>query len=470
MTPSITDRRPQQRMVTGLLVVGGGAAGVATAVTAARQGVEVTLVERYGFCGGGAVAGMSGTICGLYMASDAPDAKPRQLVQGFAAEFARRMTAAGGLTPPVRYGKTYSLVHDPLAWRNVADALLAEAGVRVLFHTLVTDVLLDGGERVAGVQAYTKEGKYRIEAALTVDASGDADLSAMAGFATTMGHEGVVQNPTMIFRLQGVDVQRFLSVYGPDAILGDAVSREIVEQNASGKYKLPRAKVFLFPSPRSGELLCNCTRVTGADGRELNSIYVRDFTEAEIEGRKQVAEYARFFRDHLAGCEKSWVNDTGVQVGVRQTRQIAGVGTLTNDDVVVASKFATGIARSAWPIELHAGAKPRLTWLIDDYYEIPYECLVPLRGESLLVAGRCLSAQHEAMASARVTAQCFSYGHAIGHAAALAVREKIAPRAIDGVALRAILNRDGAGLDVAPPRAALGKAASVATSRILATR
>ena len=447
---AITDARPAEQFATQVLVVGGGAAGVATAVTAARKGLRVTLLERYGFCGGGAVAGMSGTICGMYLASDSPDSKPELLVRGFAGEFAQRMTAAGGLTPPVRYGKSFSLVHDPLAWRNVADAMLAEAGVRVMFHTLVTEVLLDGGERVAGVQAYTKQGKFQIDADVTVDASGDADLFAMAGLAMSMGHEGIVQNPTMIFRIQGVDVPRFLAAYGPDSILGDAVSRQIVELNASGAYKLPRAKVFLFPSPRSGELLCNCTRITGADGRELNSIYVRDFTEAEIEGRKQVAEYARFFRDHLTGCEKSWVNDTGVQVGVRQTRQIDGVATLANADVVRGAKFATGIARCAWPIEMHTGSKPKLTWLIDDYYEIPYECFVPKVGESLLAAGRCLSAQHEAMASARVTAQCFSYGHAIGHAAALAVQEKIAPRRIDGATLRDILNRDGAGLGKPP--------------------
>ncbi|MEO8740099.1 MAG: FAD-dependent oxidoreductase [Casimicrobiaceae bacterium] len=453
MKPSraITDLRPGGHFSTQVLVVGGGAAGVATAITAARAGLEVTLLERYGFCGGGAVAGMSGTICGMYLASDAPGSKPELLVRGFAGEFAQRMIAAGGLTPPVRYGKSFSLVHDPLAWRNVADALLAEAGVRVMFHTLVTEVLLDGGERVAGVQAYTKQGKFQIEADVTIDASGDADLFAMAGFATRMGHEGVVQNPTMIFRIQGVDVPRFLAAYGPDSILGDAVSRQIAELNASGAYKLPRAKAFLFPSPRPGELLCNCTRVTGADGRELNSIYVRDFTEAEIEGRKQVAEYARFFRDHLTGCEGSWVNDTGVQVGVRQTRQIDGVGMLANNDVVRGAKFASGIARSAWPIEMHAGAKPKLTWLIDDYYEIPYECFVPKYGESLLAAGRCLSAQHEAMASARVTAQCFSYGHAIGHAAVVVVQEKIAPRRIDGGALRDILNRDGAGLGAPRP-------------------
>src|ERR1700726_317842 len=93
----VTDRRPSERISTEVLVVGGGAAGVAAAVTAARQGLRVILVERYGFCGGGAVAGMSGTICGMFMASEAPSAPPQQLVHGFAAEFARRMTAAGGL-------------------------------------------------------------------------------------------------------------------------------------------------------------------------------------------------------------------------------------------------------------------------------------------------------------------------------------------------------------------------------------
>ena len=156
-----TDLRPVTQLRTELLVVGGGAAGVAAAITAARQGLAVTLIERYGFCGGGAVAGLSGTICGLFMASDRPAAPPEPLVHGFAAEFAQRMTAAGGLTAPVRYGKTYSLVHDPLAWRKVADAMLAEAGVRVLFHATASEVLLEGGERIGGVQAYSKQGNCR---------------------------------------------------------------------------------------------------------------------------------------------------------------------------------------------------------------------------------------------------------------------------------------------------------------------
>lgn len=443
----VRDARPMTRIDTDLLVVGGGAAGVAAAVTAARQGLRVVVLERYGFCGGGAVAGLSGTICGLYEAAESADSRPTQIVHGFADEFVRLMTARGGLTGAVRYGKTFTRVHDPLVWREVADDLLQQAGVKVLLHTLVTDVLMDGGERVAGVLAWTKQGRVEVRAGLTVDASGDADVVALAGLPFTVGLEGHVQNPTMIFRLQGVDVEQFLAACGPDSILGESVSKAIAAANASGRYRLPRAKIFLFPTPRPGELLCNATRIVGRDGRELNPLFVDDITEAEIEGRRQVREYERFIRDHLAGCASAWVNDTGVQVGVRQTRQVSGVATLANDDVVTGAKRADGVARSPWPIELHSGEKPRLSWLFNDYYEIPYACFVPERGESLLVAGRCLSAQHEAMASARVTAQCFSYGHAIGHAAAIALHENCAPRAIPGEALRHRLNQDGARLD-----------------------
>lgn len=269
----------------------------------------------------------------------------------------------------------------------------------------------------------------------------------MTGLDTNCGSDGMVQNPTMMFRLQGVDVPRFLAAYGPDSIMVGEVADLIHRYDNSGDYRLPRKKVFLFPTPRPGELLCNATRVTGAGGRELNCIYAEDISEAEMEGRLQVREYARFFRDHLAGCENAFINDTGVQVGVRQTRQIVGRATLANLDVLSGAKCGTGVARSAWPIELHSGNKPKLEWLFDDYYEIPFGCFVPTHGLGLLATGRCLSAEHEAMASARVTAQCFSYGQAVGLAAAMASREKIEPRDLDGAEIRTSLNRLGARLD-----------------------
>lgn len=439
------DLRPAQTLQADVFVAGGGAAGLAAAVTAARQGCRVVLAERYGFCGGGAVAGLSGTVCGLYEATDDAAAPPRQVVHGFVDDFLTVMRQRGGIGEPLRYGKTFTRVHDPLVWREAADALLRDAGVEVIYHALVTDVLMEG-ERVLGAQLYTKEGKLRVEAPVTIDASGDADLVAMAGFPTFMGDQGRVQNPTMIFRLCGVDVARFRAAYGDDTIMPAEVSRQIAHANEQG-FRLPRAKIWLFPTTRPGELLCNCTRITGPDGRELNAVLYRDFSDAEMQGRDQVREYARFFRSHLAGCEESWVNDTGVQVGVRQTRQARGVAILRNGDILSGAKHPDGIARSPWPIELHSGDRPRVEWLLNDYYEVPFGCFLPERGEGLLTAGRCLSAEHEAVASARVTAQCFSYGHAIGHAAVLAAREGVSTRDLRGAEIRALLNRDGAGLD-----------------------
>ena len=428
-----------------VVVVGGGAAGVAAAETAARRGFQVLLIERYGFCGGAAVGGMSGTVCGMYLASDRERNRPEQVVFGFTEKFRASMAASGGITAPQRYGKTWTVTHDPLVWREVADRLLRDAGVRVLFHSLVVGVVMEE-ERVHGVVVESKAGRGVVAARIVVDASGDADVVYRAGFDYTMGQDGVVQNPTMIFRLGGVDVARFWRYWGPDTICSAEVSRLIAEANASGRYALPRAKIWLFPTPRPGELLCNATRLVGEDGRALDPTDPADLTEGELVGRRQVREYARFLRDHIPGCEASFVNDTGVQIGVRQTRSIVGVARLTNDDVLAHRKRPDGIARSPWPIELHSGERPKLEWVLDDYYEVPYAALLPVRGENLLVAGRCFSAEHEALASARVTAQCFSYGHAAGMAAVTAIESGRRLREIDGEELRELLDADGARL------------------------
>jgi glycine/D-amino acid oxidase-like deaminating enzyme len=438
------DRRPVGRLSADVVVVGGGAAGVAAATVAARHGHSVILLERYGFCGGGAVAGLSGTVCGLYEATEA-NRIPEQVVFGFADEFVRRLDARGGLGPALKYGKTLTRVHEPLAWRETADDFLADAGVRTIYHAVATGVLAEG-DHVQGLQVWTKQGPVEVRAGVVVDASGDADVAAMAGLPTFVGDRGRVQNPTMIFRMAGVDVAAFLAAHGADTIMPQAVVDLIGEANGRG-YRLPRSKIWLFPTTRPGELLCNCTRIVGGDGRELNTLLMDDFAEAEFEGRRQVREYERFFRDRLAGCGQAYVNDTGVQVGVRQTRQIRGASLLSNDDVVAARKSADGIARSPWPIELHSGAKPMVRWVLEDFYEVPYGCLVPEAGEGVIAAGRCLSAEHEAVASARVTAQCFSYGHAAGLAASVSLREGVPLRAIRGADLRELLNREGARLD-----------------------
>jgi len=427
-----------------VLVVGAGAAGVAAATVAAEGGADVLIVEKYGFAGGAAVAGMSGTICGMYLAADDPAAPPRQVVFGFTERFASRLRDRGGLTSPQRYGKTFTSAHDPLMWREVADELLASAGARILFHTDVVEVIVEDG-RYRGVVVASNAGLGVIRARRIVDASGDGAIVARGGGEWWFGDDGRIQNPTMFFRIGNVDLERFWDAWGADTICPAWVTERIAAARERG-LDLPRNKIWIFDTGRAAELLVNATRLVGDGGRMLNVIDPVDFTIAEISGRAQVREYARFLREEVPGCEDVYVVDTGVEAGVRQTRTIRGIQTLRNDDVLDARKSADAVVRSPWPIELHDGERPKLHWIIDDYYEVPYGTLVPAVGEDVIVAGRCLSAEHEALASARVTAQCFEYGHAAGVATLISLEREIDYRAITGRAVGDRMIRSGSAL------------------------
>ncbi|MDF8360612.1 FAD-dependent oxidoreductase [Achromobacter anxifer] len=427
-----------------VLVIGGGAAGVAAATTAAEAGMRTLILERYGFFGGAAVAGMSGTICGMYLASDTQH-QPQQIVTGFTERFRAALQARGGVTGPQRYGKTWTVTHDPLMWSETADQLVEDAGAKVLFHTSVSGAIMRD-DACTGVVLESAAGRSMVLAKRIIDASGDAAVIARAGYRYVFGDQGKIQNPTMFFRMGQVDIPKFLDYWGDDTINPPKVSEAIEQADAAGRYALPRKKIWIFPTTRPGELLVNATRLTSRDGHMMNVINPEDFTEAEIDGRRQVRQYAAFLNDNVPGCEDSYVVNTGTQVGVRQTRSIVGVETLTNDDVLSCRKRADGICRVPWPIELHAGEKPKLHWLLDDYYEVPYLALVPEHGENLIVAGRCLSAEHEALASARVTAQCFEYGRAAALAAVLSIESGRRLRDLAGGEIRARMLALGSNL------------------------
>ena len=426
---------------TDVLICGGGPAGVAAATACGRAGLSTLLAEKNGFCGGGAVAGLSGTICGLYTASDNV---PQQLVYGFAEEFCARLRKRKGLTRPQRYGKTLVLTHDPLAWREVADDLLEEAGVRKLYHTTITDVRKNEA-RIEGVDMFSSAGPTRITCKLVIDATGDGTASALAGCSFRCGSNGNVQYPTMMFRLCNVNVDRFLEYYGEDTICPEKMTSAIRELNAAGTYAMPRDKVWIFPTPHPGTLLVNATRADGG-GTALNPLYPGDKTMAEVSGRRAVRDFARFMKEQIPGCEQSFVIDTGTEVGIRQTRSIDTRAILTSDDVVRCVKRKDGILKCAWPVELHSGSNPKLHWLLDEHYELSYFSLVPKDLDNLLVAGRCIGAEHEALASVRVTAQCFEMGHAAGLAATLALDERTPFRAMDTDALRNRLRKDGSNI------------------------
>ena len=424
-----------------VVVVGGGPAGIAASTTAAELGHRTLLIERLGYCGGAAVSGMSGTVCGLYMTVEEPRrTQPRQVIFGFAERFRAALEAAGGVTRPQIYGKTWVVTHDCASYKRVATDLIRAAGVHALYHSQVIDVLADDGAPGALV-LHTKSGFATLSATRIIDASGDADVVFKSGLHTTKGNNGVIQNPTMMFKIGNVDVPRYLDYWGEDTI-----SPPKVISMLEARDELVRKKVWLFPTVNPREVLVNATKITGFDGRPLDVTDPVDHTEAEQFSIYQARAFFGFLKENVPGCENAYFIDYGAEVGVRQTRSIDGIDRLMNDDVVRTRKRPDCIARSSWPIELHYGAKPKTEWLIDDYYEVPFGTLVPKEGRNVIVAGRCLSAEHEALASCRVTAQCFEYGRAAALATDLSIREDLSFQEIDGVAVAERMRaHDGTG-------------------------
>lgn len=413
-----------------ILVAGGGPAGVAAAYAAASKGYNVTLIEQYGFLGGAAVAGLSGTFCGLFYGSDTGDIKKIPLttvMETFLSEMGRRH----GITGPQQYGKTFTLTHNPLVWKEVAEQMLLSVGVQIIYHTTIIDTI-QKENLVQGVLLHHRGGIYRLLAKRIIDATGDGEIIYKGQFAYTIGQNGIVQNPTMIFRLANVDMERYVAYWGKDTICPDKVTELLTYYNGKDGYILPRNKIWIFDTPNPNELLVNATMMLGNNGENLNSLKYQSFTKAEIDGRKQVRSYERFLKNYIPGCAQAYINSTGTEVGIRQTRTAVCEAQLTVDDVIHKKKDKDGIARVAWPIELHAGEKPRLEWIINDYYEIPYKALVPKTAENVIVAGRNICAEHVALASARVTIPCLQMGEAAGFAAALSLQKNCSFREIHG--------------------------------------
>ena len=405
-----------------ICIIGAGASGLAAAIAAARLNLSVWLVEKYGFSGGATVAGLSGTICGLFSSGE----KPEQIVFGFADEFYRALKDKNGVVAPVSFGKTKLLPHDSLKWKEIADEMLLANKCRVLYHTHFLKAFTDVSGKITALLLKGQEGQFVVKPAFVIDASGDADVVHSIAGATTIGNNGLVQTPTMIFKMGNVDMRTFLQLDPAE------LDRMVAAADRAGDYQLPRHHVYIFPLPNSGEVLCNMTRITRKDGSIPLGTNSGDLSFAEMEGRKQAREYARFLVDRIPAFERAYMADTGVQVGIRQTRSIVGKGRLLNTDVIAGRKDKNAVTFSAWPIEMHAADGVGIHYLLDDYYDIPFETLIPKDAVNILAAGRCMSAEHEALASARVTAQCFGMGYAAGAACGLMLRENMTAAALTG--------------------------------------
>jgi hypothetical protein len=387
-----------------VLVVGGGSAGSSAAIAAARTGARTLVVERFGFLGGTGAAVLD-TFYGYYT----PGSVERKVVGGVPDEVAEGLEARGVLLKrPNTYGAGAGLTYDPEVLKVVWDELVSQSGARVLFHCYFADVLRDG-PRVTGVIVGTKRGLRAIRASVIVDASGDADVVARAGAPfEDSGALGIAQSLTTTFKVINVDVPKATAFPKKELWARMAVASD---------YELPRKEGSAHITPMHGVMVTNMTRVAGVDATDPDAL-----SKAEMEGRKQALEYMRFLRDQIPGYEHAELGGLSVGIGVRETRRIQGEYWITKEDVLSARKFADGIAQCGAPIEEHhAGGDTKWEYLPDgETVDIPYRALQPLTLENVLVAGRCLSASHEAHASIRSIGQCMAMGQAAGLAAAMA--------------------------------------------------
>ena len=425
-----------------VMVAGGGPAGIAAAVCAARHGARTLLVERYGFLGGMGTAGGVTNFAGLY---GKRGGETVQLVHGIVDELLARIDHLGGLNAPQDglQGRIRVRSYDIPAYKCAADQLMQAAGVRLLFHALVVGVSRDAPGHLAAAIVETKSGRGVVRARWFIDASGDADLAHHAGVPHELGDgHGDALYPSTMFRVGGVDADRALAAIGSFGAI-DALMRE-----AADRYQFPREGAIVRPQRNRSEWRVNVTQVANAQGRAVDATDAWQLSAGEVEGRRQVIEYLRFLRAEVPGFERCELIDIGTQLGVRETRRVHGAYRLSGDDVQHGARFADTVGLNAWPIERHAAG--RVEWAFphdpdNSHNQLPWRMLVPDGVANLLVAGRCASMTHEGQSAARASGACFVMGQAAGTAAALMLSQGLSTSSVVD-ALQIALRRDGVDL------------------------
>lgn len=421
-----------------VLVVGGGPAGLAAAVSAARHGARTLLVERYGFLGGMGTAGGVTNFAGLY---GRRGGVMQQLVHGVADELLARIDALGGLNAPQDglQGRIRVRSYDVAAYKCAADGLLLDAGVELLFHAWAAGVSMAEG-RIDAVLLETKSGRQAVRARQVIDCSGDADIAHFAGAPTTLGDgAGEMLYPSTMFRIGGVDAARAL------AAVGEFKAIDALMDAAAGRYDFPRRGAILRPQRNPTEWRANVTQLRNAQGRAVDATDARQLSAAEVEGRRQIVGYMRFLRAEVPGFEQAEISEIAAQVGVRETRRVHCLHMLGGEEVLAGTRFDDSIGLNAWPVEKHVAGGVEWAFPHDpanSFNQLPYRMLVPVAVDNLLVAGRCAGMEHLGQSAARASGACFVMGQAAGTAAALRVAGRFSVPE-----LQRLLRADGARLE-----------------------
>ena len=434
-------------METDIVVVGGGTTGPLAAISAARRGKKVVMIERFGSLGGVLTLGLNTKPSGA-------------LVGGLPLEIWNLARSAGGAgSDYMAMTKTGNVKiaspTDPEIMKMLLTRLCVEAGVQILFETFVSAPLVEDGA-VTGVVIESKAGRQFIAAKVVIDCSADADMAAKANAPFVMGSgtkDTKMQPVSMYFTMSNVDIRKLAKwARTSDDIPARAIpdTEEALDYNLwltgfnktlqkwqkDTGVKLQRDNITLKTA--GGIMYVNGTRVLGVD-----VFSPKEFTEAIVECYRQIEGVARCLRETIPGFEHSRIGQVSPILGVRETRHIKGEYTLTGADTVEGHHFDDSIAADASALDIHDPKGGDVDFQSLPPYEIPYRCLLPMGIEGLLVAGRCISADHDAHARSRNMPACMATGQAAGIAAAVAIDEGVAVRKVNVGRVQAILREMG---------------------------
>ncbi len=426
------------RAEVDILVVGGGPAGIMAAEAAAQdKNLKVMLLEQRGFLGGNLVLGLP--ILSFL------DADGNQVIKGATQRFVDRLAARGMATGHKRCKLHMSLTMvDPEEVKTEAWKIMEESGVDVLMYVFVSDAIVEDG-KVKGVIIESKAGREAILAKTVIDCSGDADVAYRAGVECTKGDEkGLMQPPTLMFLMRGVNLPQVrdnvvnhsdeyaMDIMPPEQFAQGNFTmvgyrKQLAKAIAEDNLNITVARTIFMTGIKDDEVWVNMTRVSGVDGTDPVS-----YTYAERECRKQMYDVAKYLIKYIPGFENAYIAIVPPFTGIRETRVIVGKYVMTAEDLLGAYRCDDAIAVASYPIDLHHEVGGDCTLIYGEGpYDIAYRTLVPEKIKGLLVAGRCSSMNHGAMAATRVMSTVMAMGEAAGHAAAVAVADGVDVSEVD---------------------------------------
>lgn len=468
-----------------VIVAGGGTAGSIAAIAAARLGASTCLIEATGHLGG--------TCHALGNITPFHNSRGEVVVRGLPQELVDRVIAHGGarekghLPNCAGIGGSFTPL-DPDVMKLALFELSDEARVELWLHSTVVGAMRVGS-RVTGIRVHNKSGFHDLSAGSVIDATGDADVAVHAGAEYVQDVPEASLNATLLFSAAGVDTDVFISdarvaphkfvlladpylrevrKLSPEKVMREQV-RDIYDcpyiylsnivrdyipradwaewditgedRSEWGRLKPFAARFSIMPLPHRRDVVTlNVTSITfdATDGAQRS--------RAEVEAQRQMHLVLDLLRRYVPGFANSFLHTVRPAVSVRASRRVVGEYELTRNDVEEGARFRDAIARGSYPmsVAMKPGVRQHLFVRNGGDYDVPYRCLVPIKTDGLLMAGRCLSATREAVGSARMGAQCMAYGQAAGTAAAIAAAENVLPREVDITALRRALEAGGA--------------------------